>query len=185
MNLSRLRREVILVLTAVLLWGCGSATPSPSSFPVVAPTAPASGPSMSTSLSPAPTAATPTARPVDEGVTDGVGELDTLLEVTVVTVADRLRVRSAPSVSDDSIKYEPLLPLGTFLYAFNGPVNESGYRWYEVASFSPDVMSWGPCGTGPGPCGGPYTGWVARSGRDGELWLEPAEPDCSPPPTDA
>ncbi len=147
--------------------------------------APAATPSMASLPSAAPTAPTPSARPVEEQITDGVGELDTLLGVTVVTVTDRLRVRSEPRVSDDSIKYEPLLPLGTFLHVFNGPVNASGYSWYEVASFSLDVMSWPPCGIDRGPCGGPYTGWVARSGRDGEEWLEAAEPDCPPAPTSA
>jgi hypothetical protein len=107
------------------------------------------------------------------------------LGVTVVTVTDRLRVRSAPRVSDDSIKYEPVLPLGTFLHAFNGPVNESGYSWYEIALFSLELTSPGPCGAAPGPCAGIHTGWVARSGRDGEPWLEPAEPDCPAVPTDA
>jgi hypothetical protein len=139
---------------------------------------------MMTIPSTAPSAPTPSAGPVEGEVTDGVGELDTLLGVNVVTVTDRLRARSAPRVSEDSIKYEPLLPIGTFLHVFNGPVNASGYSWYEVASFSLEVMSRPPCGLDPGqPCGGPHTGWVARSGRDGELWLEPAEPDCPPVPT--
>jgi len=183
-KLSRRRREVILGLAAVVLWGCGSAAPAPLPDEVTVPPAPPSSPSSMSRMSEPPSGrATPQAS--TEQSAESAGEQDTLLDVTVVTVADGLRVRSAPRVSDDSIQYEPLLPLGTFLYAFNGPVNESGYGWYGVASFSLDLMSWGPCGAGPGPCGGPYTGWVAGSGRDGEPWLEPAAPDCPPLPTDA
>jgi hypothetical protein len=182
-SLSHHRREVILTLIVAVLWGCGSAMPPPPTQ-VTESAAPPSAQSMTTSPSPTTAVASPADGQADEEVIDGVGELDTLLDVNVVTVTDRLRVRSAPRVSDDSIKYEPLLPLGTFLYAFNGPVNESGYNWYEVALFSLELTSPGPCDAAPGPCGGIYTGWVARSG-DGELWIEPAKPDCPPLPTDA
>ena len=38
-----------------------------------------------------------------------------------VTVADRLRVRSEPRVADDSIRYQPVLPVGTELEVIEGP----------------------------------------------------------------
>jgi hypothetical protein len=171
LNPSRRRGEIALVITAIVLWGCGSVTPAQSGSATELP------------ADSTPATSTPSPTQVDQGVIDGVGELDTLFGVTVVTVTDRLRVRSAPRIGDDSIKYEPLLPLGTSLYAFNGPVYESGYGWYEVALVSLGLTSPG-CGTPQAPCREVYSGWAARSGHDGELWLAPGEADCPPRPTD-
>ncbi len=88
---------------------------------------------------------------------------DPLLNTFVVTVSDRLRVRSEPRVSDDSTKYEPLLPLGTELLVLDGPVSASGYTWYKVAPVSFSRLE------------GPGFGWVAMAGKDGEPWIGPAE----------
>jgi hypothetical protein len=85
--------------------------------------------------------------------------IDPLLGAVVVTVSDRLRVRSEPRVSDDSIKYEPLLPLGTELTVLDGPVSASGYTWYKVAPVSFVGLD------------GPGYGWVASAGTDGEPWI--------------
>jgi hypothetical protein len=84
-----------------------------------------------------------------------------------VTVSDRLRVRSEPRVSDDSIKYEPVLPLGTELLVLDGPISASGYTWYRVAPVSFDGLE------------GPGYGWVALAGKDGEPWIAtcPPRPD--------
>ena len=86
-----------------------------------------------------------------------------------VTVVDGLRVRSKPRVSDDSHKYEPLLPVGTPLYVLDGPVSASGYAWYEVA----------PLGSRSLP-----QGWVAAAGRSSEPWLAGGDFSCPPVPTD-
>ena len=43
-----------------------------------------------------------------------------MVDTVAVTVVDGLRVRSEPRVSDDSRKLEPLLPLGSDLYASRG-----------------------------------------------------------------
>lgn len=98
----------------------------------------------------------------------------------VTTLADQgLRVRSEPSVSDDSEKYDPLLPLGTRLYVLDGPVSAAGYAWYEVApltSAAPDLEFRGS-DTLP-------SGWVASAGRDGEPWIAITKFDCPPMPTD-
>jgi serpin B len=85
--------------------------------------------------------------------------IDPLLGAVVVTVSDRLRVRSEPRVSDDSIKYEPLLPLGTELTVLDGPVSASGLTWYKVAPVSYVGLD------------GPGYGWVASAGTDGEPWI--------------
>jgi hypothetical protein len=88
----------------------------------------------------------------------------------VTTLADAgLRVRSDPRISDDSIKYEPLLPLGTELYVLNGPVSASGYAWYDVV----------PLGSRALP-----SGWVASAGRGGEPWIGATAFDCPSVPTD-
>ena len=75
-----------------------------------------------------------------------------------------LRVRSQPRVSDDSKKFEPLLPLGTELEVVGGPVTGSGYVWYEVAPVSFALT------------GGADRGWVAMGDHDGTPWIAVAEP---------
>ncbi len=72
-------------------------------------------------------------------------------------------------VSDDSFKFEPLLPLGTPLYVLDGPVSASGYEWYEV----------GPLASRSLP-----SGWVASGSRSGESWLGAHAFACPPTPTD-
>jgi hypothetical protein len=95
---------------------------------------------------------------------------DAFVGSVVTTLAyDGLRVRSEPRVSDDSLKLEPLLPLGSQLYVLEGPVSASGYAWYEVV----------PLGSRDLP-----SGWVASAGRDGDRWIAADDFDCPPLPTD-
>ena len=85
------------------------------------------------------------------------------------TVADDgLRVRTRPGTGTDSLKLEPLLPIGTQLYVLRGPVKASGYDWYEVA----------PLGSRDLP-----RGWVASAGRDGVPWVANDTFDCPSTPT--
>lgn len=122
------------------LFIAAACTSGASPAPAVSTTATPIGPA-----SPRPATTAPPTSPTDSFV------------VTVaVTVVDSLRVRSQPRVSDDSIKYEPLLPLNTALYVLNGPVSASGYDWYEVAP----LASWNL-----------PQGWVASASRDGEPWI--------------
>jgi hypothetical protein len=90
-------------------------------------------------------------------------------QVVTTLADDGLRVRSQPRVSDDSEKYDPLLPLGTRLYVLDGPVSASGYVWYEVVPLARGL---------------PWSGWVASAGRDGEPWIAVDAFDCPPLPTD-
>jgi hypothetical protein len=83
-----------------------------------------------------------------------------LEDVASRTVSDRLRVRSLPEISDASIRYEPLLPLGTEVRVLDGPVLGSGYVWYRVETPVTD------------PTGHVLSGWVAAAGKDGERWLD-------------
>ena len=90
-------------------------------------------------------------------------------QVATTLADDGLRVRSAPRVSDDSHKYDPLLPVGTRLFVLKGPVSASGYRWYEVVPLDE---------------GGLPSGWVASASRDGEPLLDAATFDCPAAPKD-
>jgi hypothetical protein len=88
----------------------------------------------------------------------------------VTTLAsDGLRVRSEPRVSDDSLKLEPLLPLGSQLYVLEGPVSASGYAWYEVVPLSSRTLP---------------SGWVASADREGEPWIAAGAFECPPVPTE-
>jgi hypothetical protein len=91
------------------------------------------------------------------------------VNTAVVTVVDGVRVRSQPRVSDDSFKYEPLLPLGTPLYVLDGPVAASDYTWYEVVPLTSRTL---------------HSGWVATASRSGEPWLAAGDFACPPKPTD-
>jgi serpin B len=138
------RLEVVLMAVVLLVAGCGPTTPSPSPVSSAVASPPASAvpnPSAIPSTSPAPS---------------GSGAV---VGATARTVSDRLRVRSLPGVSADSIKYEPVLPVGTDLVVINGPVTASGYVWYDVAPVSFALS------------GGADHGWVAIGDHDGTPWV--------------
>jgi serpin B len=147
------RPVIALLLTVVVVAGCGSSGPSlspaASMSPLPAPTSSSGVPGSTTgpALPPSPT---PT-------------PADPFLGQVAVTVSDNLRVRSEPRVADDSIKYEPLLPLGTELTVLEGPVSGSGYTWYKVEPVSFTGLE------------GPGQGWVAMAGKDGEPWIALAD----------
>jgi hypothetical protein len=103
-------------------------------------------------------------------VTDAVVEpFPQRSNVPAVTVSDRLRVRSLPEISDASIRYEPLVRIGSRLWVLDGPTLADGYAWYQVFAAIPGsggtVSRW-------------LTGWVAAAGLDGERWIEDATIDC-------
>lgn len=106
-----------------------------------------------------PATSTPTASALLTSPPPSPGQVDPLLNTVVVTVSDRLRVRSEPRVSDDSITYEPVLPLGAQLNVVGGPVVASGYRWYEVEPIGFELN------------GGVTRGWVAMADHDGTPWI--------------
>ena len=78
----------------------------------------------------------------------------------MITLVDNLRVRSEPRISDDSIKYEPLLPKGTTFEIVRGPVIASGYSWYLV-KLAPGALR-----------DGITQGWLAEGDRDGTPWIK-------------
>ena len=138
-----MRTLLIFLVVALIAAGCGATPPTPAP-PSQSPVA---------IESPAPTvvpvpSATPSASPE---AAIGIGS-------AVVTVSDSLRVRSAPGVSDDSIKYEPLLPVGTDLLVVGGPIEASGYVWWQVEPLSFALQD-------------ASVGWVAMADHDGEPWI--------------
>jgi hypothetical protein len=158
-----------VIAALVVLGGCEASLAPASDGSAAGPSATLSvAPSLDDSPSP-PATTTPT-----RGATGSDAEApeptDSFVGSVVATLADDgLRVRSAPRVSDDSDKLEPLLPLGTLLYVLEGPVSASGYAWYEVAPLeSRDLPS----------------GWVASADRDGVPWIAAGDFDCPPVPTD-
>ena len=142
-----IRRMPVLLLTIVLSTAaCGTTTPTPTPTPLAtASPSPATSPSASAGVSPAPTAG---------------AEQDAMSVGAVVkTVSGDLRARSQPRVSDDSIKYEPLLPLGTQLQVIGGPVEASGYTWYQVEPLDFSLAE------------GVTRVWVAAADHDGTPWI--------------
>jgi hypothetical protein len=91
------------------------------------------------------------------------------LSGVVATVEDGVRMRSDPNVREASIRYEPLLPLGTTLFVLTGPVTADGYEWYEVVPAGFEAID--------------HAGWVAAASREGVPWIEPASIDCPAEPT--
>jgi serpin B len=154
------RPVIVLLMVGVLVASCGSPAASPSPAPSLpSPPAPTPTTAFTPTPAPAPTEAqAPSATPADP-----------FLGQVVVTVSDNLRIRSEPRVSDDSrvsdesIRYEPLLPLGTELEVLDGPVEGSGYVWYQVSPVSFLGLN------------GPGYGWVAMAGKDGEAWIALAD----------
>jgi hypothetical protein len=75
-------------------------------------------------------------------------------------------------VSDASVKLSPLLDAPRLVFVVDGPVEASGYTWYEVAPIGdPDVTVELPFG------------WVAAADKDGTPWLAKATPACPARPT--
>jgi hypothetical protein len=108
---------------------------------------------------------------VSHAQVEAVGRLPS---TAAVTVSDRLRVRSLPEVSDASIRFEPLLPLGTRLAVIDGPVLGSDYTWFRVIV---------PVTSGSTTVGRWLVGWVAAGGKDGEPWIKSLPIACPSGPS--
>jgi serine protease inhibitor len=153
---------VAILIAVMLVASCGdagTASPPPSgSTPTPAAPATPGAPSAPplAPATPAP-AATPTPAP---GSTDTTAFAPGAL---AVTVSDSIRVRSQPRVSDDSVRYQPLLPTGTQLVITGGPTRASGYTWYRVVPLDVTLD------------GGVEEGWVAVADHDGTPWVALAD----------
>lgn len=167
--------RVRMLATAALLvtvWGCAAPSPAPSSPPAPTPAAPsgASAPPSADPSNPAPSVpASPIPSPSEEpSPTAPQLPQDSVAQV----VTNDLRVRSKPEVSDSSVKLEPLLDAPRLVFVMDGPVEASGYTWYEVA----------PIGDAGTTVELPI-GWVAAADKDGTPWIQRVTPDCPARPT--
>ncbi len=141
------------------------ATASPEPTPVVTPTA-SPVPSPSATLAPS---ATPVPSPVatPAPTPDPVVGVQWPLRMVAATVKDDLSLHSAPELGADSITYTPRLPKGTRMELQSGPVEASGYWWYQVQLRGMKLD------------GGVVSGYVAASDREGtEPLIAPAERTC-------
>jgi hypothetical protein len=129
----------------------GSALPSPSGSP--------------TASSDPPLSASPS-------VAAGLGP-DTL---ALVVATDGLRMRSLPTVGEQSERLEPTLAEGVRVYITDGPAPADGYAWYEAQPYDGDraanayPSAW--------PSASLPFGWVAAGSRDGEPWIVPFRLGC-------
>lgn len=167
-------RVRLLAATALLvvMAGCAGQAPVPSGPPGTSPsTSPA--PSVAPSADPsAPAPSTPASPVPDPSVAPSPTAPQIPQDSVVRVVTNDLRVRSKPEVSDASIKLEPLLDAPRLLFVMDGPVEASGYTWYEVA----------PIGDAATAVELPI-GWVAAADKDGAPWIQRVTPDCPPRPT--
>ncbi len=159
-------RVAALLSTVVFIAGCGASEASLASAPSARPT-PGAPAGVTPTQAASPTAtSTPrsTASPVPAQTPFGI-----TVDSVAVTLVDGLRVRSKPSVSDDSFKYPPLLPHGTPLYVLGGPIVAADYTWYQVIPLASRRLP---------------QGWVAGASRSGDPWLGKGDFACPPVPTD-
>jgi hypothetical protein len=132
---------------------------SPSADPSVAPSAPAK---PSTPVEPNPSAdpSEPAEEPAEEPddspfVPEGLGPD----RIGRVVASDGLRVRTLPTVGDESQRLDPTLDKGTTFYVVDGPVIADGYAWYQVDPYGESA-------------GDRPFGWVAAGSREGDAWIE-------------
>ena len=164
-----------LAIAVLVLAGCATETvdASPTSDATdsltFAPSEPPT-PTLTTSPSPSPTPSSTSLVP-DPPTLGPTG-------LAMVVTTD-LVVRSAPEISDTSTIYPDSLDAPMLVYVVDGPVAANGYDWYLVKPFHVDYLP-----HGDELVIDPLIGWVAASGRDGEVWIEPARIDCPTPDLD-
>jgi len=156
-----------------------------ATFIVVGCSAPAGSPAPPTRspavASPAPTTSSPEESIPPASVSPSVAVAGLAPNTVAEVVTDDLRVRTAPGTDDSSVVLEPLLQPGEMLFVVDGPVQASGYPWYQVLVFDEGGL------TLPGEALDEEVfehGWVAGADANGEAWLEAARPSCPAPPED-
>lgn len=158
-------RQIAVMLIGVVAAGCAF-TPAPSAATPQSPEAS----SAPTATAPDRTSTVPgSSRSVGPTVAPSVASTPTEAVLAprpdsfVYVVTDDLRVRSKPEVSDESVKYEPLLWNGALAWVVAGPIRGSGYDWYRI-----DPLGEADLQYHPDP---PPAGWVAAASKDGEPWI--------------
>ncbi len=171
-GLARLTATAVLVASALI--ACTAAPSIPPSGPDAAPTirptiAPSAAGSVASIPPAASSAATPSAGATPSEATPSASPT-LAADSFALTVTDGLRMRTEPRVSSDSVKLEPLLWDGAFVFVVAGPVSASGYDWFLIHPLGEVDLS-----THPDP---PALGWVAGAAKDGEPWLASTPAPC-------
>jgi hypothetical protein len=171
-GLARLTATAVLVASALVACSAApSIAPSgtqaaPTNPPTTAPSAPGSvatiPPAATTPAGPSAVASPPNATPG--------GRPALVADSFALTVTEGLRMRTEPRVSADSVKLEPLLWDGAFVFVIAGPVRASGYDWFLIHPLGEVDLA-----THPDP---PALGWVAGADKDGEPWLASTPAPC-------
>jgi serpin B len=149
-------RVLVLAVTTMLVASACDATTVPTASPAAAPLA-TGGATPSTTVSPTAPSELPSRTPTPSEPATSSGAL--VPGSLAITVTDRLRMRSAPRVAEDSIRFTPLLPIGTPLVVTAGPVEASDYTWFRVAPIGFTLDR------------GIDQGWVAIADHDGTPWV--------------
>jgi hypothetical protein len=173
----RASRIVLVTVTALFMGACAASADDsggPSGLEASASVTPSASPASSAnasplasldmpSLAPAPADPTPTTRPTTKAEPTAKAKAPAFDEgLQLVTVVDHVRLRSRPSTGEESIKFEPVLPLDTELHTLEGPVAGSGYWWYRVKLSQPAQHLFD----------GTREGWVAVQDHDGTPWVD-------------
>ena len=167
------RFRAYTVLPLLLLMAACSSQPAPPSS--AGPSAPPITASPSPAGSPGASPAEPSATPGPDSTPSASPGAPQLPQDTVArVVTNDLRVRSKPEVSAGSKKLEPLLDQPRLVLVVDGPVEASGYTWYQVAPIQGvDELVELPFG------------WVAAADKDGTPWIAPASDACPSVPRNA
>ncbi len=149
-----------IALIGVFAFGAGGnpvtgdvSSPSPSVEPSVEPSTP---PSVQPSEAPSgEPSVEPSQQPAGSPFVPDILGPD---RIGHVLATDGLRVRTLPTVGEESERLEPTLDQGVTFYVVEGPVFADGYAWYQVDPYGGDASL-------------PF-GWVAAGSREGVPWIE-------------
>lgn len=153
------RRALVGAAVAVALSACAPAAVSNPSA------SPSSGSPRESAASSAGTTGEP--RPTSSGSDAPSPSADAALAKDTIgrVVVTDLVTRSAPGVGEDSRILEMGLTDGDLVYVIEGPRPADGYEWLLVTQLAPEFAS-------------RASGWIAPASREGEVWVQPATPDC-------
>ena len=95
-------------------------------------------------------------------------------DVLVRTVVEALSVRTDPSTAADRLG---TLPEDATAFVLAGPVEADGHPWYQLAYPGNPLADGCVAETRPFHCA-PWVGWAAGAAPEGDVWIEPIDPDC-------
>jgi hypothetical protein len=161
-----LRRSIQFLAGSVVSLAIAACAPTPTTTPS-ASISPSTSPSHAAVVQPSPSTSATSQSSAEPSITVPGDSVLFPADSYAVVVTDDLRVRSKPGVSADSTRLEPLLQEPMSLLLLDGPVQASGYGWYQVQPIRSDM----DVTTYP-------FGWIAAASKDGEPWIEPRAEGC-------